>query len=207
MSYTVGAAACGVVAPFCYALTVTVGARFRSATYSHVRHAVDELTERNAPNRRTLQACFLLYNALAMAGAVAFVQAVQDVSQLYAGGAVVFLLTTIVSVLATGFPLDAVDNGDTTLAGRVHVWAACATHVLALLAMGLVAGAALSQPGQLGFAVFGFVWLILTAAATAATAHQAAARGPRLGLFQRLAVGGFLLWLLILDALVLNKYW
>lgn len=190
----VGAA--GVSAVGIYAFAVVLGGVL-DPSYSHLRDTVSELTSSHAPDRVALGALFLAYNA----ALVPFAAGLYRTGPRTRGARAALVCMIAIAVggvlLVVPFPQDSLGRPGTA-AGAMHIALAAVVAPLTVATTFLLGFAFRSDArwrGLSGFSMaMGFAIL-----ATGAAAGIGAAGGVAFsGLLERLTIGAFLLWVLVL---------
>ncbi len=191
----------GILAPIFYVAAVIAGGLLRPA-YSQVAQYVSELIEAGAPNKVLLDALFAIYNLLTMAFAVGLWNHVRSSPQaprktVGIVGACVLLIEGLVGFLIVFFPQDPIGSA-ATATGTVHIVLAglsSLTTMLAMLLMGLWFSA---NPSLRGFGRYSFFSVALVFVSGGIAASTIAHPGPFNGLIERITIGGFLQWLVVI---------
>jgi hypothetical membrane protein len=195
--FTIVLLACGLAAVLVYVATVTTGAAIRPG-YSHVANAISELVERDAPRQTPLNLAFAVYNALSIAFGAGLVG-------LGAGGWVVaagwlLIATGGSGILMSWFPMDPVGTR-ATARGIGHLVLA---GVMSLATIAAILCFALGNAaGHPWLATFSWLALAVVAISGAVAAISAARRWPKMGLIERITIGGFLVWLAVVAVTLL----
>ncbi|MDF2626968.1 MAG: hypothetical protein K0R39_799 [Symbiobacteriaceae bacterium] len=197
---------CGILAPIAYVVTVIYGAAITPG-YSHVAHAISSLVEAGAPLRWKIDPGFILYNCLLLAFAAGLLREVTAARRpgTLVGAALALTVVPILSLLMYFFPQDPIGSAPTT-AGTVHLILALGTAVLTILTMLLTgAGARRYLPLQhlRRFAVWNALFVFITGGMSTA---GMALKSPYFGIFERMTIGGFELWVLVLALSLLTGY-
>jgi hypothetical protein len=185
---------CGLAAALLFIAAVVMGGLLRPG-YDHLSMAISRLVESGAVNRLLLVILFSVSCALliAFAWAVGMASRGEGLYFLTSGSIVLGIVGLMGAVMAVFFPADP-PGSLVTVQGTGQV----------LLSYGISIGLVLSV-FSLGlgsnmrdsFWVFSLVMGVLELAAQAAAAVLAAQASPYLGLAERIAVGLFLLWLVV----------
>lgn len=185
----------GMAAPLVYAATVILGGVL-TPNYSHVDQAISELTATGASRRRQLEPGFVVYNVLVVLFVVGLLFHTRHWGRLFRWGSLTVGLTGVLGLASTPFPMDPI--GETaTAAGILHLVTAGFLSVGTMAAMLLFGMGWWSRPDRQ-------TWSFLTLAALAAVfvsgllAAMAAAQGwPAMGLYERITIGIFLVWMFL----------
>lgn len=195
----------GVLAVVFYVAAVIIGSVLRPG-YSQVGNFVSELIETGAPNKGLLNPLFILYNlftAIFGVGFWMFVKAKSPASAANLGkiGAVIILAEAVFGLVTVFFPQD-VRGTPVTSTGTMHIVLAGLCSLATMGAMLLVGLWFRNVPGMNGYAWYSFISLAIVFISGGLAAFTGATNSPILGVMERLAIGGFLQWLLILGMLL-----
>ena len=191
---------CGIAAPIVYVAAVILGGIMRPG-YSHTAQAISELIETDAPNTGLLNPLFAVYNLLTIAFAAGIWLTVRETadkrarrmgylgaSALFAAG--VFGFTTLF------FPMDP-HSILTTSTGVKHATAAGLNSLATMLTL-LFTGLWLRKvEGLHRFATYTFVSDLVVLIAGGLAAASTSSHSPLLGLFERITIGAYIQWLLV----------
>jgi hypothetical membrane protein len=191
---------CGVLAPVVYVATVILGGLLRP-DYSQKAQAVSELIEAGAPNKDLLNPSFVLYNLLTGAFGLGLFMAVRASGQTgrLSGslGALALVFEAVVGFVTVFFPQDP-RGAAPTFTGAAHIVLAglssLATAVTILL-MGLWFG---KVPGLRGYSTYSFVTVAIIFVTGGLAAWAVPTNNPFAGVFERLVIGAFLQWLVVI---------
>jgi hypothetical protein len=172
--------------------------------YSHVAMHVSELTSSHASNRAFLAALYVGYN-LALAGVgLALLRSVLRTRAMTVASASLVLTAAVGILLVTWFPQDSYGHPATT-AGAVHIALAGVAALLGIVAM-IAAGRAFRRDERWAPLARLSVWAAIVMVGTGAVGAAATAvSSPLMGLLQRLSIGTFLLWLLMVARFGLQR--
>ena len=194
---------CGVAAPVIYLLTVLLGGAITPG-YSHVRQVIGALTAPGAPHRQLLELCFLAYNVATLLFAFGLLWRLWVCRRRnLTVGALLLAGVAICGIVMFFTPTDA-PEGPATLQGQLSIVLDAARSLLIFLSP-LVMGLGFRGVPRMG-PLWGYsvVSAVLTGMAGLMAAAGSAARSPLVGVYDRVAMGVFLLWMLVL-ALVLAR--
>ncbi|MBE3597895.1 MAG: DUF998 domain-containing protein [Limnochordaceae bacterium] len=201
--------AAGIVAPILYAVTVVAGAA-ATPGYSHARNAISELIQTGAPAKASLDPWFLVYNGLVVMFGVALAQAFEARTDRHGRGAgrfaggVLAMVGVLGGVMTLWFPMDPIGS-EATPAGTGHVVLAGLVSLGSIVAMAS-AGLAFSRSGRwAGYGLYSFVSVAVVFATGAMAAWSAATGSGWMGLWERLTIGAFLQWLLVVALAVMAR--
>jgi len=196
---------CGILAPVVYVGTVIVGGAIRPG-YSHIAQAVSELIESGAPNKPVLDALFIVYNLLASAfglGMFAVIRA-RGGNKGKTSGSWGALLLVAIGVLGLAmtlfFPMDP-RNAQATLAGTMHLVLAGIISLGTMLTI-LLIGLWLRNDPRLGkYWTYSLITDIVVFVSGGLAAASAASASKFMGFFERVTIGAFLQWVLVMALL------
>ena len=192
----------GVLAPVLYIAAVVLGGALHPG-YDHVSRFVSELLEAGAPNKGLLNPLFSLYNLMCLwFGLALFAVSRGAASPLRSAGmagALVLVLEGVLGLVTLVFPQDPV-GAPVTVTGTLHIVLAGLSSLATMAGMLLVGLwlRALPAARRLGtWSIASLLFVFLSGGAAAA----AAAFGSHVpGLLERLTIGGFLQWLVVIAA-------
>ncbi len=191
----------GILAPIFYVAVVIAGGLLRPG-YSQVAQYVSELIEAGAPNKALLDPLFAVYNLLTMAFALGLWNYIRGVpgsarKSLGVTGACVLLIEGLVGFLTVFFPQDPIGSAATTT-GTVHIALAGLSSLTTMLAMLFIGLWLSASPSLRGFGWYSFVSVTLVFVSGGMAAATIAHPGPFNGLIERITIGGFLQWLVVI---------
>lgn len=186
--------AAGLLAPLVYAGTVLVGAAIRPG-YSHIANAVSELVEAHAPDRWRLNVAFFAYNLLSMAFGVGITVVAANPTLVLAGW--ILVAAGGLGLAMSWFPMDPVGTR-MTRPGLGHLIIAGLMSVGTIAALVTFAIGAGDVDGWSGFSVYSYATAGFVAVTGAVAAMSAGGHWPTMGFWERLTIGGFLQWHLVL---------
>lgn len=192
---------CGVFAPLIYALAVILGGMLRPG-YSHISQAVSELIEVGAPNKPLLNALFILYNGLTGVFGLALFNFVRAKSPAGSGlnsgslAALVLVAEAVFGFVTVFFPQD-VPGTPMTPTGTMHIVLAGLSSLATMAAMLLSALWFRGVPGLQGYSLYSWISLAVVFVTGGMAAYMTARGIPINGLMERITIGGFLQWMLV----------
>jgi hypothetical protein len=192
----------GILAPIVYAATVILGKVLRRG-YSHISNFVSELIISGAPNKRLLDPLFALYNLLTAAfawGILAWVGANSLSAGALASGTwagIVLLAEAVFGFVTVFFPQDP-RGRSMTITGKMHILLAGLSSLATMAAMALLALCLGLQPGLGSLSLYSWISLAIVFLSGGMTAAMTAKNSPLLGLLERITIGGFLQWMLVI---------
>jgi hypothetical protein len=188
----------GTAATVVYVVAVILGGFLRPG-YSHVTQAVSELLEAGAPNTAVLDPLFLLYNLLTVpfaAGVFLLGRESREHRPLATAAAMVLLLEAVAGFVTVFFPQD-VPGTPFTITGSLHIGLAGISSLTTMAAMLLVALWFRRTRLVCGFALYSLLSLVVVFVTGGVAAATTALNVPVNGLAERITIGGFLQWMLV----------
>ncbi len=200
MSYRLPSIA-GILAVFIYLVAVGIGSTLRPG-YSQIGNFVSELIETRAPNKGILNPLFIVYNFLTGVFAVGLFFFVQSDSptgstNLGTASAIVLALEAVFGLITVFFPQD-IRGTAMTPTGTMHIILAGLSSLATMGAMLLFGLWALKVPGMTGYGWYSLVSVVFVFISGGLAAYTGSTNSPILGLMERMAIGGFLQWMLVL---------
>lgn len=188
--------ACGIAAVALY-IGATVLGGILDPQYSQVHNAVSELTGSEAPNREVLAPLYIVYNVMLFGFAYALFRASSG-GRLFKVGVVLFAIGGLSGIgQVTFFRMDTVGTAATT-AGTMHLVLAGVSPLLCVATAILYGFAFRREATFRGLSTYSFaaaVLLVLTAPAAVAGIDT-----DVMGLFERITIGVFMLWVVVVSA-------
>lgn len=194
----------GILSSICYIGAVILGG-FLFEGYSHIYNTISELTASGAPALPGVQILFAAYNLLLILFGIGLFR----YSIAFSGTKmrIVSGMLAAIGLLGIGmyfFPQDPRDI-DMTFGGRIHIALAGVTSVLTMVAI-LLAGMSFKRHprfGRLGIYSYGtFAVLFVTGGLAAVSVARDSAIG---GLFERLTIGAFIQWVMVVSLCLFQK--
>lgn len=192
----------GVIAPLIYALAVILGGVLRPG-YNHISQAVSELIEVGAPNKAILNPLFILYNLLTAAFGLGLFYFVRSKSQPSGGlnsgsiAALVLVAEAVFGFVTVFFPQD-VPGTPFTATGTTHIVLAGLSSLTSMAAILLLALWLRGIPGMQGYRIYSWISLAIVFLTGGTAAFMTAKGIPINGLMERITIGGFLQWMLVM---------
>jgi len=194
---------CGVAAPVIYLLTVLLGGAITPG-YSHARQVIGALTAPGTPHRQLLELCFLAYNVATLLFAFGLLWRLRACRRRnLTVGALLLAGVAICGIFMFFAPTDA-PEGPATLQGQLSIALDAARSLLIFLSILVMGLGFRGVPGVSFLWGYSVVSAVLTGMAGLMAVAGSAVRSPLLGVYDRVAMGAFLLWMLVL-ALVLAR--
>lgn len=195
--------ATGFVAPLVYVATVLAGG-WATPGYDHVSQPVSALFETGAPHALAVSLAFVGYNILLVAFGLGLHLVWRDADIWRRLTAWAILLNGAFGLLIELAPMDPV-GAPATLPGTVHLVLAGLLVVTCMAAMALMVVSWRRRRTHARSSGITVGLLILMVGAGALAAGAATAGWPWLGVFQRLTIGSYLVWLPMLAAIARSE--
>ena len=198
----------GSVATIIYIMAVLIGAAIRPG-YSHLANFISELMEAGAPNTALLNPLFLIYNVLVGVFAYGMFVFTRDHSQpaslkrLGATAAWVLVVEAIFGFVTVFFPQD-IRGTEMTSTGTMHIILAGLSSFATMIPM-LLLGLWFNKYGMKGLSLYTFISLAVVFISGGITAALTPSNFAYVGLLERITIGGFLQWMLVLGILLPRK--
>ena len=192
---------CGILAPVVYVAAVILGG-ILSPDYSHKSQAVSELIEAGAPNKGILNPLFAVYNLLTGAFGVGLFLTVRASSQTerrLSGslGAFALIFEAVVGFLTIFFPQDPRDAAP-TLTGATHIALAGLSSLATAVTILLIGLWFRKIPVLRGYGTYSFITVAIIFVTGGLAAWTVPTNNPFAGVFERLVIGAFLQWLVVI---------
>lgn len=194
---------CGVAAPLVYGVAVVLGGALRPG-YSHLAQPVSDLIAEGAPHKPLLDTLFAGYNLLTAALGVGLLGRVRDSApsgarSLGRAGAVALVSESVFGFVTLFFPEDAGGLGAAiSTAGLLHIVFAGLSSLSSMLAV-LLTGLWLRSSPRWASLGRHSLWSVGAIFVSGGLAALLVARHSELGgLMERVTIGGFLQWVLVL---------
>jgi len=197
---------CGVISSFLY-LAMNAVVPMHSPAYSSASQVVSELSAVGAPGRPLWVVMGLAYTLLVIAFGWGVRMAAGDDRRLRITGVLIVLYGTLGFIwpFAPMHTRDVLAAGGGTVSDTVHIALGFATVVIYLLALGFAA-AALGPAFRLySVASFGALLLFAILVFRAAPGVGANRPTPLIGVWERMNIGVFLLWVIVLALALLMR--
>jgi len=194
---------CGILSPLVYLFTVVLGGLLRP-DYSHIAQPVSDLIAAGAPNKALLDGLFILYNALALLfgfGLFQIVRAEEQNRSRAAGlaGAIALILEGLAGLLTLVFPEDRGGMAaGISSAGTMHIVFAGLSSLTSMLAILLMGFWLKNSAEYRGYGIYSFISVAFVFVCGGMAGLFVAGQNPLGGLVERLTIGGFLQWMLVM---------
>ncbi|HEX7467413.1 MAG TPA: DUF998 domain-containing protein [Methanobacterium sp.] len=192
----------GIVGPLVYILAVIIGGAIRN-DYSALYNAISELTMANAPNKLLLDVLFGIYNIFLL---IFGLSAYFDTSINNKKFKVSALMLVIIGFLGLSVLIFTQDprGAPATLHGTLHILLSGITAALTIISI-FIAGVSFRKYSNLkGFSWYSYITAIFIFISGGLGAASLANNGPYGGLFERITIFLFMIWVIILSYIILN---
>lgn len=186
------AAWCGVAAPLLYVLTVIAGGASVPG-YSQIGDPISSLTQAGRSGVDAIASAFTLYNLLVAVFAISGLAGARH-SRRWSVIFGLLLFTSLCGLLMGPFAQDPIGS-PVTLKGGIHIALAAATSLATVVIIAMSFLAVIGRRHPILMPIIG-VCLSLTLPFGLVTAIAVPNSWPTMGLFERLTIGGFELWIL-----------
>ncbi|GAA1020984.1 hypothetical protein Aple_092850 [Acrocarpospora pleiomorpha] len=193
---------CGILSSLLYVVT-TVLAAMQWEGYDSASQTISELFAIDAPPKSLVVPLFLLHGVLLIAFAIGVWESAGRRRALRVTGGLLIADGVVGLVTAAFFPIH-LRGAEGTLTDTMHAILTAVLVLFILLAIGFGAGA--FGPGFRLYSLVTLVTLIVFGALAGMEGSRLAANEPTpwLGVFERINIGGYLLWLLVLAVALLR---
>lgn len=194
----------GLAAPILYAGAVILGGVLTPG-YSHLHQPISALIQTGAAAKPLIDPLFALYNLLLAAFALGLRAALANAGQPISPIAPAALgVAALAGIVMWPFSMDPIGAG-VTVPGAIHILLAGVQSVSTIVAILWAAIALRRRPGWRRFSVFSAACLVVLIAAGGTGAWAAGAGAPFMGLFERITIGTFEVWLFVLALMLLKR--
>ena len=192
----------GIIGPLIYILAVFIGGAIRH-DYSALYNAVSELTMANAPNKLLLDILFGIYNVfLLIFGLGAYLDSSIN-SKKYDAATIILVIIGVLGLLVLIFTQDP-RGVPATLHGTLHILLSGVTAALTIISV-LLIGISLKKYSNIkGFSWFSYITAALIFISGGLGAASLANNGAYGGLFERITIFLFMIWVMSLSYIILK---
>lgn len=185
----------GILGPIIYILAVFIGGALRH-DYSVLYNAISELSMANAPNKLLMDILFGLYNVFILIFGVGALLDTDFTSKKFNSAAIMLVLIGILGLLVLVFTQDP-RGSPATLYGTLHIALSGVTALLTIISIILVGSSLKDYVGQKNFTWYSYATAILIFLSGGAGAASIANNSPIGGLFERITIFLFMVWVII----------
>jgi Protein of unknown function (DUF998) len=192
--------ACGIAASLLYVLmNIVCAAMYKE--YSSVSQTVSELSAIDAPSRNLWVPLGILYSSLMTAFAIGIIRSSLDNRKLYITGILLF----IYAMLGFFWPPMHLRGIKPSLTDEVHIIFAALAVLVMMLSMGFGAFAFGKKFRLYSFVTMFIIILFGTLTSLEAPGIARNLPTPRIGVWERINIGIFLLWIIVLSITLMKK--
>jgi hypothetical membrane protein len=194
----------GIFTPLLYIFTVILGGALWPG-YSHATQAISELSMETAPNRSLMDLLFSVYGWLLLVFGIGFIYRWGKAGsrQLTAGG-VTLVLCALSGLLMGTFRQDPI-GAPLTFSGLMHLVLAGVASLGTIFAIFLASFGFRKLDYAAGLSKFSLVMGILVLISGGLTAAGTTQFPAIFGILERITIGSFMLWLLVLSMVLLKQ--
>jgi len=194
----------GIIGPLIYILAVFIGGAIRH-DYSALYNAVSELTMANAPNKLLLDILFGIYNVfLLIFGLGAYLDSSIN-SKKYDAATIILVIIGVLGLLVLIFTQDP-RGSPATLHGTLHILLSGLTAALTIISVVLVGLSFKKYSNLKGFSWYSYITAALIFISGGIGAASLANNGTYGGLFERITIFLFMIWVIVLSYILLKEY-
>jgi Protein of unknown function (DUF998) len=191
---------CGIGAPVMYVFAVLLGGLLRP-DYSPVAKSISSLVATGAPNKGLLDPLFALYNLSTVAFGIGLWQRVREDptnrrERVGLVAALVLILEGVIGLVTLLFPEPA-EGSPINSTGAMHIILAGLSSVTTMLTILLLGFWFRANRTLRGFGTYSFLSVLVVLISGGFAAASIAANSPIGGLVERITIGGFMQWLLV----------
>ncbi|MBZ2165775.1 DUF998 domain-containing protein [Methanobacterium spitsbergense] len=193
----------GIVGPILYIIAVFIGGAIRH-DYSALYNAISELTMANAPNKILLDILFGFYNiSLLIFGSGAYLDSRIN-SKKYNSATIMLVIIGILGLLVLVFTQDP-RGTPATLYGTLHILLSGITAALTIISI-LLIGLSFKKYSKMKiFTWYSYTTSILILLSGGAGAISLASNNGFGGLFERITIFLFMIWVITLSYILYNN--
>lgn len=194
----------GIIGPIVYILAVFIGGALRN-DYSSITNTISELTLVNAPNKLLLDVLFSFYNISLLIFAIgAYLDSSIDDSKKYRVASIFLALIGLLGLSMYFFPQDP-RGAASTITGTLHIILAGIISPLTIIAIFLM-GLSFRKYSELKlFAIYSYISGVIVLVSGGTAAVSVANNSIYGGLFERITIFTFMVWVLILSYIILKR--
>ncbi len=194
----------GFIGPIIYILAVIIGGMLRS-DYSFLYNTISELAVTNAPNLILISILFGIYNfSILVFGIGAFMDNEIAKSKKYKSATCMLAIIGFLGLLLLFFPQDP-RNVAVTFQGTMHIAIAGISSLLTLISVLLIGINFWKVKEMKSFSIYSFLSFVIILLSGGAAAINVANNSAYGGLFERITIFAFMLWVIVFSYLILKK--
>jgi hypothetical membrane protein len=194
----------GIITPLLYIFSVILGGALWPG-YSHVTQAISELTMASAPNLGLMDSLFTAYGLLLLvfSAGFAFIWRKSGNKGLAASG-IVLVCCALAGLLMKFFRQDPIGE-PLTFTGFMHLILAALTSLGTIFAIFLSASGFRKLENTRGLRTFALVMGVIVLISGGLTAVGTTQLPAVFGILERITIGSFMLWLLVISIALLYQ--
>lgn len=192
----------GILGPLIYIIAVLLGGALRH-DYSALYNAISELSMANAPNKLLMDILFGLYNIFILIFGAGALLDTDFKSKKFNSAALMLIVIGILGLLVLVFTQDP-RGSPATLYGTLHIALSGVTAFLTIIAVILVGMSFKDYKSQKTFTWYSYATAILIFISGGAGAASIANNSPIGGLFERITIFLFMVWVIVFSYILLR---
>ena len=185
----------GILGPIIYILAVFVGGALRH-DYSALYNAISELSMANAPNKLLMDILFGLYNVFILIFGVGAFLDPDFKSKKFKSGALMLFVIGVLGLMVLVFTQDP-RGTPATLFGTLHIALSGVTAALTIISVVVIGLSFKDYVGMKSFSWYSYLTALFIFLSGGAGAASIAANSPFGGLFERITIFLFMVWVLV----------
>ena len=195
----------GIFGPIVFLLNDIVGSIITQG-YSPIIHAVSELTQAGSENAFLLSSLFLIAAMMLVVFAIGLVRHYKfgHSKLIFLGGLLIGFLGILSALSGTIFPMDPF-NGDATFAGEMHKILTGINIVLIILAIPIIGTGLYREKQWKLFRLYSIITVLIMGTFGGLTSVLMMNDIELLGLFERITIYAYQLWIFILAFLIIKE--
>lgn len=190
---------CGILSPILYILATIIGGLL-IPEYSHIKNAVSELIQSGAPNKLLLVTLMIISSISTILGCVGIILTHKKrINKLVITGIILILITGLFGLLTSSiFPQDPIDS-PMTLPGIMHIVIVTISALITIVSPLLVGFGICQNEGWENFKLYSIISVLIIFIAGGLTPFIILKEIPLMGLIQRIAIGAYFQWFIVLS--------
>ncbi|MFW9942902.1 MAG: DUF998 domain-containing protein [Candidatus Thorarchaeota archaeon] len=195
----------GIFGPIIFLINDLIGSIITHG-FNPIRNAVSELTQRGSENAILLSSLFLIAGVMLVVFAIGIIVHYKfaDSKLLFLGGIFIIFLGIFSALSGTIFPMDPFDT-DATFPGTMHIVLTGFNIVLIILAIPMIGIGLYREKKWKSFRLYSIVTVLIMATCGGLTSVLMMNDIELLGLFERITIYAYQLWIAILAVLLIKE--
>jgi hypothetical membrane protein len=195
----------GIIGPIVFLLNDIIGSIITHG-FNPIKNAVSELTQRGSENVILLSSLFLIAAMMLVVFAVGIVIHYRFAFSklMFLGGIFIIFLGIFSALSGTIFPMDPFDT-DTTFPGTMHIVLTGFNIILIIMAIPMIGVGLYKGKKWKSFRVYSLITVLIMAICGGFTSVFMMNDIELLGLFERITIYAYQLWIAILAILLINE--